>query len=314
MARIIVRAADTALAMDEVLDRLGAGAFILSTRAEPGGVVIEAATEPLAAAPLETPVDFAAELAARLADQAAEAPLGATPVDTAWRAAVAAELAGAAPAGPLEQLGRVFSPETDWPTGLWVLTGPVTEDLVLTAVRIAAAFRQSDPECRPVLMSLTRRAGLPAAPLQAWAQLLGLDHRLLPAGTRALPETEGAAPCILVAPSDAATPDLFASAGQGVLLVLPAGLHPRRLARHLVPWRGTGVGVCLTGIAPDDVPQPDDLRPIAAAGLKLRLVGQGGTILESLSVPEPAQLADWAHRWCAEAGLVTDPIRKESAA
>lgn len=305
MSRIVVRASDTALAMDEVIKRLGPDAFILSTRSEPGGVVIEAASHPVAAAQVLAQPSFADELAARLASASA-APLPALPFDAAWLGAVASELAGRAGPRPLADLAPILAASGEgaapWPTNRMVLTGPIAEDLDQTAVRLAIAFRRSDASCTPDLLSCLRQGAIQAPGLLAWSRLLGLTHQTLAAPVAALAPSDQ--PRIIVVPADSTVPaqGLIRDAAD-LLLVIPAGLHPRRLRRLLAPWRGTGAGVCLTGLAGDDPPQPEDLRALAEAGLQLRLLAGDTGLQDALSLVSPDDLPEWAAGWCAEAGV-----------
>ena len=48
MPNVTVTAADTATAMDEIWDRLGPDAMIVSTKKQQGKIVMEATTEPTA--------------------------------------------------------------------------------------------------------------------------------------------------------------------------------------------------------------------------------------------------------------------------
>ncbi len=309
MTRIVVRAADTALAMDEVVRQLGVGAYILSTRAEPGGIVIEAATDPAAASRPEISAGFAAELARHLP----EPPLRCAVAEPAWLEAVAGELRGEA-AGPLTGLRAVLPDGSgDWPAERIVLFGPVTEDLVLLAVRLAASFRQAQSECLPELYSYPRRNSLWAVPLQDWAQRLALPHRIL--APQEAPPLPAAMPQLVVVPPDSEVDPAFPARWDSDLLcVLPWGLNPYRLARLTAPFRNRGVAACLTGIPEAEVPLPDDLLALSQAGMVLRLLCQGRLVLQSLTLPGAHHLNAWAAEWCARAGLSCDPSSKESAA
>lgn len=305
MTRIVVRASDTALAMDEVVRQLGAGAYILSTRSEAGGIVIEATTEPMAAGTTAAAPDFAAELALHMA------PVAVT--DPAWLQSVAAELCEDQ-TGPLAGLRGIFTQgRGDWPAERVVIFGPVTEDLVLVAVRLAASFRQARHDCLPELFSYPRRSSFPAAPLQDWAQRLGLSHRIL--GRDEQPPAPGAMPQLVILPPDSdATPGFAARWDSDLLCVLPWGLHPYRLSRQTAPLRGREIAACLTGIPDGEIPLPDDLLPLAAAGMQLRLLCHGAQVLQSLSLPVPTDLEAWARQWCARAGLACERPSKECAA
>ena len=62
MPNVTVTAADTATAMDEIWDRLGPDAMIVSTKKQHGKIVMEATTE-AAAKPAEPALATAADLA-----------------------------------------------------------------------------------------------------------------------------------------------------------------------------------------------------------------------------------------------------------
>lgn len=303
MPRIVVRAADTALAMDEVIDRLGPGAFILSTRSGPGGVEIEATSDPV---PTERPGrSFAEEFEARM--QAAALPPALAVGGQAWLVAVADGLSGRAARSPLDALADLYGkPGQVWPTATTVLVGPDAEALDQTAMRLAVSFRRADPECSPELVAALRPGAVLPPTLLAWARLMGLSHAALKAGGPMLdPATQ---PRLVTLPADCGiTPATLGCHGAEILFVLPTGQHPRRLARILAPWCGTGAGVCLTGLEPDDVPQPEELAAIADAGLCLRLLAAGDGLFDALAVPTADDLAAWAAAWCAEAGIPLTP-------
>lgn len=340
MPRITVRAKDSALAMDEVLDRLGPDAYILSTRHENGMVVIEAASEAAATADPRPHAgafqrrngyagsagagragaargrsDFARELHGRMHEAGPEAAppawAGTAPL---WMADLAADLQRDAPQAAFADLLRLLPPEGDvWPSDRLVLCGPLGEERVRTALRIAAAWRKADPACRPQLIEALTHVPFRETPLRSWARLLGLDHVQTAEGDLAVPSA--GAPQLICVPWEADPVDIMAltrSEGE-LLLVLPAGLHPRRLSRLVAPWRGSGAGVCLCGLS-DEPPQPEEMLVLAQAGLVLRLTAWGEDLIDALDTPGSEDLRDWAQIWCDESGLTLSQAEQEVAA
>lgn len=335
MPRITVRAKDSALAMDEVLDRLGPDAYILSTRHEQGMVVIEAASDAAAADPRpqggafqrrngyagsgagarRSRSDFARELHGQMQEPAAETSpptwAGTAPL---WMADLSDDLQRETPQAAFADLLRLLPPEGEvWPSDRLVLCGPLAEDRVQAALRIAAAWRKADAGCRPQLIEALTHVPFRETALRSWSRLLGLDHVVTAEGDLSVP-TPGA-PQLVCVPWEADPVEIMAlTRAEGeVLLVLPAGLHPRRLSRLIAPWRGSGAGVCLCGLT-DEPPQPEEMMLLAQAGLVLRLTGWGSDLMDALDTPGSEDLRDWAQIWCDEAGLTLSQAEQEVAA
>ncbi|MFD1808756.1 hypothetical protein ACFSHQ_13430 [Gemmobacter lanyuensis] len=333
MPRITVRAKDSALAMDEVLDRLGPDAYILSTRHEQGMVVIEAASDAAAADPRpqggafqrrngyagsgagarRSRSDFARELHGQMQEPAAETspPPGPARRRSGWL--ICRPICSARRRRPPLPIFCGCFPEGEvWPSDRLVLCGPLAEDRVQAALRIAAAWRKADAGCRPQLIEALTHVPFRETALRSWSRLLGLDHVVTAEGIFG---AHPGAPQLVCVPWEADPVEIMAlTRAEGeVLLVLPAGLHPRRLSRLIAPWRGSGAGVCLCGLT-DEPPQPEELMLLAQAGLVLRLTGWGSDLMDALDTPGSEDLRDWAQIWCDEAGLTLSQAEQEVAA
>ena len=151
MTRIVVRAADSALAMDEVLRRLGPNAYILSTSQHKGLVEIQAASElpsPAAAEPEEPrPSVFADLLKMRLARKTG--PVAPT-TSPGLRAKAAAQ--------GLPPVAAVVLPEVGQPLGGW----PVLEPAYVAALEAYARGPSPDGKALWRSASSWRRPEWPA--------------------------------------------------------------------------------------------------------------------------------------------------------
>lgn len=327
MSTILVRAADSALALDEVRRRLGDEALILSTRAADGQVEVLAmrdatvrprgtgfaaalaAVNPPAPAPAAPRAPVAA-LQGRepVLDPDPAAAVGGWPgLSPGFLAALAAELDGG-PQGFLARLGARLLPEGDPPRpARIVVAGPRGAGKSLLAARIAAQALLDGQAPRLVQPRLT--AVLAEDRLRGWARMmrLPLDRPALAdllADGAADPESP-----LIVDLSDlpAAGPDTLSRllrAGDAVVVALPTGLHPGIVAREVARWRnvppGVQAGVCLTR-ADIWAPAPEELSAIAAAGLRLQGVTTGPGLTGALVRPDAAHLAAWARGWIADA-------------
>lgn len=289
MSVVTVRARDSQRAMDEVIRRLGEDAFILSTRHAGGMVEIRAARDAQAQ-------DAQAQGGPRFAVALAEA---------------AAQPAAAAP-NPLPDVAalarRLLPPDAraDWQPARIVLAGPPGAGKSMLAARLAARILRDGSGRRPRLIMPQPGPRLTDDRLRGWARLMGLVPELPHVqDAAALPDPDPMFPEIVdlsdVAAHAVELAGLLAAAPQTeVLLCLPAGLHPARIASLAASWQGFDATVCLTHLDQWE-PEADELSAIAAAGLKLRLLADGGGLLDALRLAEAGDIAHWAAGWTAPA-------------
>jgi hypothetical protein len=291
MTAITVRAADSRKAMDELQRRLGPDALILSTRHIGGMVEITAlppnadsasrAPEPPRQDMALEPVSFAAALQATIRRAATPAT---DTVDTLIRHLL-----------PPEGLAE------EWPTRI-LIAGPPGAGKSMLAARLAARLMLAQPGTRPQIIAPLPAASLVEDRLRGWCRLMGLtpdrpniaQAMALPGPLTAMPQIIDLSDCADQAAGLAAR--LIETDGAELVLCLPVGLHPARIARLCHDWQAFAPTVTLTGLD-QWWPERDELQAIATAGLKLTRIAAGAGLVNALSRPGPADLRNWASGW-----------------
>ncbi|NEX45259.1 hypothetical protein [Pseudotabrizicola algicola] len=262
MGTVTIRAADSTLALEEVMRCLGPDALIVSTRQHMGQVEIIAApaggTAPLPSAP-QPPEPRANGFAGQLLRQLARAPLHSGVL-------------------PPQLPGRV------------VLAGPPGGGRSTLALRLAAEALRSPGAARPVLVA--PRPDLLTAPgrLSAQARLLGLvPHRPVwspdgpfPLESPAMDTTQIVDLSDMPPLDPARLGEIAARSDAALWLVLPTGLHPAQIDRLCAPFAGLASHVVMTrtDLCP---PTEDDLDPALRHGLPLSLLAGGAGLLDALT-------------------------------
>ncbi len=336
MSTIVVRASDTALAMDEVVKRLGQDAYILSTKQKNGQVEIRATTEapkvqrraPRIEGGGKTFGEILAERSAhgkqpRIPEPVEVADIGA-PQQPAFRPDVSRPMGGWPGLVPgfvadlWVELGRPEGQEGGFFGQLCdtlldethvaghaeriLVVGPSGAGKTLTASRLAALAMTERAGVRPHLVAPRKARLMAADELSAHARLMGIRvDRPLVNELKLGPDwalTDPHAPQIFDL-SDMTPADAKGLVIEGkteVVLCLPSGLHPGMIARHLAAWRDLAPSVCLTRVD-EWTPTPEELSAIAASGLKLALWGMGGGLIDTLLRPVRADLRTVAQGW-----------------
>lgn len=206
---------------------------------------------------------------------------------------------------PLDRLARqLFRPEglVDEPATRIILAGPSGAGKSMLAARLAARLMLEEPGTRPQIIAPVPAALLVEDRLRGWCRLMGLmpDRPTLAAAMH-LPDPVPHAPQIVdLSDIPDAAPDLAArlieTDGAELILCLPAGLHPARVARLCHDWQAFAPTVTLTGLD-HWWPERDELEAIAQAGLKLTRTATGAGLLDALSRPGAADLRNWATGW-----------------
>ena len=325
MIQFTARGADSAEAMDQILRRLGANALILSTRVRDGLVEIEATDAlPGETAPVAAPVSVtppSGESPAQRAKTFADL-LGARadwPPAPSLQPAVPARRTPWARSSPsvrvseiAERLERDFlSPDPAQPGQLMprtVIVGPPGAGKSLLAVRMAAEAMLADRSLRPRIVAPRLSAPLSEDRLRGWSRLIGvLPERPLIGDLMAQDETAEADALRpeLIDLSDiaTATPDLVAALARPmpteVVLVLPAGLSPRRSQHEAAPWVPLSPRLCLS-FCDRQGPDRAQMSALAEAGLRLARATQGSGVIDAISRPDRAQLARWLQEEACE--------------
>jgi hypothetical protein len=287
MTAITVRAPTTQKAMEDLLRRYGPDALILSTRHVDGEVEVMA---------LPPGADPAVALA-----PAAETG----PASTDFALALHRETARRMPADPMAALGRrLFLSETlaDDPVTRLLIVGPPGAGKSMLAARIAAQLMLADRTLHPHLVAPTPGALLVEDRLRGWARLMGLTpDRPSVASVMHLSDPTPQRPQIVDLsdiPEDAPVlaARLIETDGAELVLCLPSGLHPARIARLCLDWQAFAPTVTLTGLD-QWWPERAELDAIADAGLKLTRTAAGTGLINALSRPGVPDLNRWASGW-----------------
>ncbi|WP_194096943.1 P-loop NTPase family protein [Marivivens aquimaris] len=335
MSTIVVRASDTALAMEEVKRRLGLDAYIISTKKKNGQVEVRATTEapkPKTPPPPRQPETkgrtFGEVLAART--QPPVTPEKPQHVVTAERVEAPQQPAfKASPVAPMGgwpgltpnfiaelwvELGKGEGKEdgffndlcqrllTDQPAGQaarTIIVGPQGAGKSLTAARMAALMMTERAGLRPRIIAPRSERLLGSDILAGWSRLMGLDidRPIVSTLLATLSAADAHAPQIIDIP-DCMDPEQVAAIAGGaeVILCLPAGLHPGMIARQTEKWAALSPRICLTR-TDDWALTAEELSAIASSNCTLAFFGTGAGLIDTLTRPQRNDIRKLAEGW-----------------
>ena len=284
MTAITVRANSTHRAIEELLRRLGPDALILSTRHIGDEVEVTALPPDVAPPPPPEP---------------------AAPSTADFAQAFQRETARRLSSDPLAALARrLFPPQAlaEDPVTRLLIVGPPGAGKSMLACRIAAHLMIADSTVRPHIIAPTPGALLVEDRLRGWARLMGLTpDRPTVANTVLLPDPTPEKPQIVdlsdtAQQAPALVAQLIETDDAELVLCLPTGLHPARIAKLCHDWQAFSPTVTLTGL---DLwwPERTELDAIAGSGLKLTRTAAGTGLIRSLTRPGASDLNRWASGW-----------------
>lgn len=327
MTVMTARGSDTAEAMEQILRRLGADAFILSTTQKNGFVEITASSEmPAQQQSLSEPVQitsrsgetmsqraqsFADLLEARSDWAPTPRPRPVVPArNTPW-SRISPKAIQEAFVDRLE--AELLSPDALPASQLMprtVIVGPPGAGKSMLAARLAAAVMQAIPGVRPKIIAPRTCSLLSDDKLTGWLRLLGLKPErpligdLLQADKSA--QADATRPEIIdLSDISMSSPDLAAVLAipvpTEIVLALPSGLSARRTAQICTGWSAMSSRVCLT-FTDQSLPEKAQLQALLDAGLRLSRAAAGTGIAKAISVPDRTDLARWLQDEANESG------------
>jgi hypothetical protein len=185
-----------------------------------------------------------------------------------------------------------------------IIVGAPGSGKSLVAAKMAAHMMTNDAACRPELVLANARGRSAGALLTEKAQLMNIRMRQC-----ALSEIDGATPDLNtpeIIEVNGATSDalgqvqkLAAQKGTQVVVVLPAGLHPRAASRICSVWRDLSPVVVMTRLD-DWLPTAEDIAVLLANGMRLAWTTQGESVLDAFDHPGLDALGAWARTWLSD--------------
>ena len=326
MSAIVVRAADSSQAMEEVLRRLGNNAYILSTSHRDGQVEIHAATElpPATGTASANEPRFVDVLAGvqmqhgpAVVQPSPEQPKvyrSDSPVETSDTVGFAddlrnslARLAPDPEAGFLDRLAADLLLGEDMRSDITrvVVVGPAGSGKSMFAARLAARLMTENRSIQPRLIAPRRGFVASEDRLRGWARLMGLDverPKVRDMLVDPLWDAKSAIEPQIIDLSDipdvtvAEVVELAVNPATQVVLVLPSGLQPGVVAHYCARWQPAAPQVCLSRLD-DWTPNRSELSELVNAGVRLGWLSAGTGLVGALTRPVWDDLKRWAEAW-----------------